>query len=141
MRQKAYALIVEQGNLLLVRYYYPRENAWYWNFPGGTLEPGETLEEAVRRELMEECCVQIDVGPLLLREAIPKRNYIRHFFLCSIREGRPRVSDNPLTNDSIGAIEWVPLSDPGYCGEWGRRHFPVVERALAMGRKLLGDPA
>lgn len=131
MRQKAYALIVEDGRLLLVRYYYPREKAWYWNFPGGTVEHGESLEQAVRRELMEECCVEIEVGPMLLREAMPGRDYVRHFFRCHIREGRPRISDNPATNDSIGAIEWVPLSNPSYCGEWGRRSFPIVLRALA----------
>jgi 8-oxo-dGTP diphosphatase len=131
VRQKAYALIVEEGRLLLVRYYYPREKAWYWNFPGGTVEQGETLEQAVVRELMEECCVEIDVGPMLLREANPGRDYVRHFFKCRIREGTPRVSDNPATNDSIGAIEWVPLVNPNYCGEWGRRNFPLVMRALA----------
>ncbi len=131
MRQKAYALIVENGRLLLVRYYYPREKAWYWNFPGGTVEQGETLEAAVKRELMEECCVEIDVGPLLLSEAPPGRDYVRHFFRCSISKGRPRVSDNPATNDSIGAIEWVPLNDPQYCGGWGRRNLPLVAKVLA----------
>lgn len=135
MRQKAYALIVEDGRLLLVRYYYPRENAWYWNFPGGTLEPGETLEEAVHREMMEECCVEVSVGPMLLREAVPGRGYIRHFFRCHITKGTPCISDNPATNDSIGAIEWVPLDNPGFCGEWGRRNFPIVLRALAAEKK------
>jgi 8-oxo-dGTP pyrophosphatase MutT (NUDIX family) len=130
VRQKAYALIVEDGKLLLVRYYYPRERAWYWNFPGGTMEPGETLEETVRRELMEECCVEVEVGPLLLREAVAGRGYVRNFFRCRIASGTPRVGDNPATNDSIGAIEWVPLSDPGRCGEWGRRNFPIVLRVL-----------
>lgn len=133
MRQKAYALIIQEEKLLLVRYYYPRERAWYWNFPGGTAEPGESLEETVRRELMEECCVQIDVGPMLLREAFPGRDYIRHFFRCTITEGTPRVSDDPATNDSIGAIEWVPLAEPSRCGEWGRKNFPIVMRALAAG--------
>lgn len=135
MRLKAYALIIEAGQLLLVRYYYPRERAWYWNFPGGTVEPGETLEQAVRRELMEECCVGVEVGPLLLREAVPGRHYIRHFFQCKIVEGRPRVGEDPATNDSIGAIEWVSLNEPGRCGEWGRRNFPLVLRALAMGER------
>lgn len=132
MRQKAYALIVNEGRLLLVRYFYPREKAWYWNFPGGTLEAGETLEQACRRELMEECCVGVEVGPMLLREAVPGRDYVRHFFRCWITEGTPKISDNPATNDSIGAIEWVPLSDPSYCGEWGRRNFPIVMRALGQ---------
>ncbi len=140
LRQKAYALIVEQGRLLLVRYYYPKERAWYWNFPGGTVEPGESLETAVRRELMEECCVDIAVGPLLMSETPPGRDYVRNFFRCSIRNGRPKVSDNPATNDSIGAIEWVPLTNPNYCGGWGRRNFPIVVRALGIQAQKNGSP-
>lgn len=130
MRQKAYALIVENGRLLLVRYYYPKENAWYWNFPGGTLERGETLEEALRREMMEECCVEVEVGPMLLREAPPGRDYVRHFFRCRIKEGRPRVGEDPATNDSIGALEWVDLTNPDHCGGWGRRNLPQIARLL-----------
>lgn len=139
MRQKAYALITQDNKLLLVRYYYPREKAWYWNFPGGTREPGEELEDTVRRELMEECCVEVKVGPLLLREALPGRDYIRHFFRCWITEGTPCISDNPATNDSIGAIEWVPLDNPSYCGEWGRRNFPLVMRALSVEKGSSAD--
>ncbi|MEW8977710.1 MAG: NUDIX domain-containing protein [Symbiobacterium sp.] len=132
MRQKAYALIVENGRLLLVRYYYPKENAWFWNFPGGTVEPGETLEEALRRELIEECCVEVEVGPMLLREVVPGRNYVRHFFRCRIKSGRPRVGTDPATNDSIGALAWVDPTDPGACGGWGRRNLPQVARALGL---------
>ena len=131
-RQKAYALIVENGRLLLVRYYYPEENAWYWNFPGGTLEPGETLEEALRRELMEECSVEVEVGPMVLKEAPPGRDYVRYFFRCYIKKGRPRVGSDPATNDSIGALEWVDLTDPGRCGGWGRRNLPQVARVLGF---------
>lgn len=142
VREKAYALIVEEGRLLLVRYYYPKENAWYWNFPGGTLEAGETLEQALQRELMEECCVEVEVGPMLLREAPPGRDYVRHFFRCWIKKGRPRVGENPATNDSIGALEWVELSNPDHCGGWGRRNLPSVARALGVdpGRPRLGLP-
>jgi len=84
---------------------------------------------------MEECCVEVEVGPMLLREAVPGRGYIRHFYKCRITKGTPTISDNPATNDSIGAIEWVPLDDPSQCGEWGRRNFPLVMRALAAERK------
>ena len=80
---------MENGRLLLVRYYYPEENAWYWNFPGGTLEPGETLEEALKRELMEECSVEVEVGPMVLKEAPPGRDYVRYFFRCWITKGTP----------------------------------------------------
>lgn len=36
-----------------------------WSIPGGLIELGETVEEAVRREVLEECNVVVEVGPLL----------------------------------------------------------------------------
>lgn len=132
MQRKAYALIVENGRLLLVRYYYPAEQAWYWNFPGGTQEPGESLEQTVHRELMEECCVEVAVGPLVLTDTPPGRDYERNFFRCRITAGRPQISTDPATNDSIAAFDWVPLDNPAYCGGWGRRNLPPVIRALGL---------
>jgi len=47
------AVVVDQGKVLLVRRRF-EPSAGYWSFPGGHVEPGETLEEAVLRELLEE---------------------------------------------------------------------------------------
>ncbi len=47
------AVVVDQDKILLVRRRF-EPSAGYWSFPGGHVEPGETLEEAVLRELLEE---------------------------------------------------------------------------------------
>jgi 8-oxo-dGTP diphosphatase len=54
-------LIDAQGNFLLTSRPEGKVYAGYWEFPGGKVEPGETVEQALRRELHEE--IGITIGP------------------------------------------------------------------------------
>lgn len=54
-------LIQDDGSFLLTSRPVGRVYAGYWEFPGGKLEAGETVEQALRRELHEE--LGIDIGP------------------------------------------------------------------------------
>ncbi len=54
-------LIDAQGNFLLTSRPEGKVYAGYWEFPGGKVEPGETVEQALRRELQEE--IGITIGP------------------------------------------------------------------------------
>jgi ADP-ribose pyrophosphatase YjhB (NUDIX family) len=65
MTLRARAVIPDgEGRVLLDRTHNPQKEGFYW-FPGGGIEPGETAEEAVRRELVEEAALRIDVLKLL----------------------------------------------------------------------------
>jgi ADP-ribose pyrophosphatase YjhB (NUDIX family) len=57
-------ILREDGTVLMDRTHHADREVFYW-LPGGGTEPGETSEEALRRELMEEAAVEIDVGRLL----------------------------------------------------------------------------
>jgi ADP-ribose pyrophosphatase YjhB (NUDIX family) len=58
------AVVLRDGQVLLVqRGREPGRGSW--GLPGGMLELGETLISGVRREVMEECGVEIEVGPLV----------------------------------------------------------------------------
>lgn len=58
------AVVLRDGRVLLVQ--RGREPArGLWGLPGGMLELGESLAEGVRREVLEECGVEIEVGPLI----------------------------------------------------------------------------
>src|SRR5438105_3757328 len=76
-----------------------------WEFPGGKIEPGESLEGCMRRELLEELGIEARVGRNLwqTRHRYPDRDLIAlTFFLIPEYAGR-------LTNRVFAAIEWVPM--------------------------------
>jgi len=58
------AVVVRDGKALIVkRAHEPRKGEW--SLPGGLLELGESLQDAVRREIKEETSLDIEVGPLI----------------------------------------------------------------------------
>ncbi len=61
------AVIEERGRVLLARRGPGRNLAGKWEFPGGKVEPGETPEESLARELEEELAIRTRVGELLCR--------------------------------------------------------------------------
>ena len=58
LRKRATAVILKDGKILLIKRVKPGQE--YYTFPGGGVEAGESFEDAVRREVKEELC--LDVG-------------------------------------------------------------------------------
>ena len=93
------AIIVDnQGRLFLARRGPAAKNErGLWEFPGGSVEFGETMADALRREMREEFGIEITVGKLLdvvdhiLKEE--KQHWISPSFLCTISAGEPRIME------------------------------------------------
>ncbi len=61
IRVRACALIIENNSILLVE--FDDESGLHYNLPAGGAEPGESIIEAVKREVREEANVEVEVGP------------------------------------------------------------------------------
>lgn len=59
------AVCFEGARVLLTQRPAGTHLAGHWEFPGGKMEPGESPEEALVREMREECGVEVAVGPVL----------------------------------------------------------------------------
>ncbi len=77
-RIAVYALIFEDEKVLLAH----RRDIDWWNLPGGGMEAGETVEEAMRREVLEETGLEVQVGKLIGVYSKPLKQEIVITFRC-----------------------------------------------------------
>jgi ADP-ribose pyrophosphatase YjhB (NUDIX family) len=120
--QRDRVLLIERGNAPL---------AGYWSLPGGVLEVGETLEEGVRREVLEETGLEvrpagiIQIFERIMRDADgrPEYHYVLVDYLCRVTGGTLAAS-----SDAAQAI-WAPRrSLARYTITEGT--LPVIEKAF-----------
>ncbi|MGB8264260.1 MAG: NUDIX domain-containing protein [Dehalococcoidales bacterium] len=93
------AIIVDnQGRLFLARRGSKAKNErGLWEFPGGSVEFGETMAAALQREMREEFGIEITVGKLLdVVDHILKaerQHWVSPTFLCTIASGEPEIKE------------------------------------------------
>lgn len=97
--------------ILMVASRYPNHPAELWNLPGGRQEPGELLDEALRREFLEETSLDARVGGVLYVSESFDRSTSTHFTnvtfaVCA--EGEPRLPGGDL---HAVACAWVPVDE------------------------------
>jgi len=128
----AAALVDDAGRVLLARRPPGKSMAGLWEFPGGKVDPGETPEAAIVREMREELSVEIDPVDLepatFASHAYPAFHLLMPIWLCRRWAGRIR----PLEGQETA---WV---EPGRFGDYPMPPADVAPAEIL--RRLLTTP-
>ena len=85
-----------------------------WEFPGGKIEPGETPQQALKREIMEELSTEIKVGKLIdtIEYDYPTFHLSMDCFWAEVITGQLELKEAEaakwLTKDQLESVAWLP---------------------------------
>jgi mutator protein MutT len=115
----AAGLVFRNGKLLITQRRPGDHLGGLWEFPGGKVEPGETFEHCLVRELREELGIEVSVGEQIeeITHSYPEKTVRLRFFLCTLLAGEA----HPI---HCHALAWITR------GELTRYEFPSADARL-----------
>lgn len=102
----------------------------YWENPGGKVEPGETPQEALVREIREELDTEISVGKFLctIDWDYPAFHLTMHCYMCSLLTDALHLNEHEdarwLRSDELSSVNWLPAD---------YQLIPLIEKELQAG--------
>ena len=118
------AIIVRNQKVLAARRAPGKDLAGFWEFPGGKLEPGESPEDCLQRELAEELGITVAIGPLIAENE-------HHYNDKAIRLRAYRVDyvGNDFTSSDHDALKWCGFAELRALN-WAPADIPIVDAFL-----------
>ncbi|MCT1591121.1 (deoxy)nucleoside triphosphate pyrophosphohydrolase [Kocuria palustris] len=118
------AVLVDGQTVLAARRSEQMSLPGMWEFPGGKIEPGETPEEALARELVEELQCTAEIGEHVETTVYEYERITVSLatYYCTLREGTPRLTEH-------SEIRWVPAVELRELN-WAPADIPAVERVI-----------
>ena len=107
------AIIVRDGRVFATQRGYGAWKDW-WEFPGGKIEPGESPEAALVREIREELSAEIVVDRFLttVEWDYPEFHLKMHCYLCSLGSGSGSGAGSGLHLNEHEAARWLSVAAP-----------------------------
>jgi 8-oxo-dGTP diphosphatase len=109
--------VIDGGRFLAARRTAPPEFAGRWELPGGKVEPGESAQEALARELREELGVEVEAQERLPGEWVLKADLVLHAWWAPLLKGEPQpLQDHDdlrwLTPEEAFDVDWLEQDRP-----------------------------
>ena len=108
------AVIVNKGRIFACQRGYGEWKDW-WEFPGGKIEPGESPEEALQREIREELAIDITIDSYLttVDYDYPNFHLTMHCYLCQLKDDtQPHLLEHEaarwLGKENLEDVKWLP---------------------------------
>ncbi|MBQ9309779.1 MAG: (deoxy)nucleoside triphosphate pyrophosphohydrolase [Bacteroidales bacterium] len=111
------AAIIREGDKIFATQRGYGEFKDWWEFLGGKMEPGETPEEALVREIREELDAEIRIDKFLYTVDwdYPKFHLTMHCYMCSLSGGSFHLNEHEaarwLGKEEIHSVNWLPADD------------------------------
>ena len=110
------AAILRDGRVLAARRTSPAAAAGRWEFPGGKVEPGETREAALVREVAEELGCRVEVTAWLSGEVVISDSHALAVALTTLVDGEPEPVEHDLVlwlaAGELGDVDWLEADRP-----------------------------
>ena len=120
MIQRVRSIIMDNNKVLTIK--RTKKNEVYFVFPGGGVEKGEELKEALKRECIEELGVEIKIVKKFASERFDRGaiKQMEHFYICEIISGEIGTGAGPEYDadsdyEGIHSIEWISIDKSQDC--------------------------
>ena len=108
------AVIIDNDKIFACQRGYGEWKDW-WEFPGGKIEPGESPEDALQREIREELSIDISIDRHLttVDYDYPDFHLTMHSYLCHLKDDiQPHLLEHEaarwLGKDNLEEVKWLP---------------------------------
>lgn len=118
----AVGVILREQQILLALRNGKQHQGGKWEFPGGKVEQGETVEQALKRELQEEVAIDVTASSafMQLEYAYPEKTVLLDIYLVTGFDGEPEGREGQ-------PLRWVEIAELGSI-EFPDANQPIVER-------------